>query len=259
MDNTSRILAGDFCFPAMDDTNETSPVIMARVVASACNIIFSITAALGNILIFIAFHKESFPHPPSKLLFRCLAATDLCVGVTAQPTFVLYQLSLVDGRLEVCFIAASLSYIASTTLCGVSLATMTAISLDRLFALLLKMRYRQVVNLKRVGLAVVFIWFKSIVFSMLVFGDRVIYLSLSCALTLLSALTPTFCYLKIFFTLRQQRTQVCVQGVSQCDQAIKGGQRIGIIPKPVQPTRGLYPVPQRSILFLFHVIFLTLW
>lgn len=86
MDNTSQILAGDFCFPAMEDqTNETSHsvVLMARVVVSACNIIFSITAALGNILIFIAFHKESSLHPPSKLLFRCLAATDLCVGVIA--------------------------------------------------------------------------------------------------------------------------------------------------------------------------------
>lgn len=162
MDNTSQILAGDFCFPAMEDqTNETSHsvVLMARVVVSACNIIFSITAALGNILIFIAFHKESSLHPPSKLLFRCLAATDLCVGVIAQPTFVLYQLSLVARRLDVCYIAASLSYIATTILCGVSLATMTAISVDRLFALLLKMRYRQVVTLKRVGLAVVFFWF----------------------------------------------------------------------------------------------------
>ena len=219
MDNTSRqILAGDFCFPVMEDTNETSPVMMARVVASACNIIFSITAVLGNILIFIAFHKESSLHPPSKLLFRCLAATDLCVGVIAQPTFVLYQLSLVARRLDVCFLAASLSYIATTILCGVSLATMTAISVDRLFALLLKMRYRQVVTLKRVGLVVVFIWFQSIAVSMLVFGDRLVYFSLSCALTLLSVLTPTFCYLKIFFTLRQQKTQVRVQRVSQFDQ-----------------------------------------
>jgi len=193
---------------------------MARVVASAGNIIFSITAALGNIFIFIAFHKECSLHPPSKLLFRCLAATDLFVGVIAQPTFVLYQLSLVARRLDVCFIAASLAYIATTILCGVSLATMTAISLDRLFVLLLKMRYRQVVNLKRVGLAVVFIWFKSIAVSMLVFGDRVIYLSLSCVLTLLSVLTPTCCYLKIFFTLRQQRTQVRVKDISQSDQGL---------------------------------------
>lgn len=96
---------------------------------------------------------------------------------------------------------------------------MTAIDVDRLLALLLKMRYRQVVTLKRVGLAVVFSWFQSIEVSLLVFGDRLVYLSLSCALTLLSVVTPTFCYLKIFFTLRQQRTQVHhVQDVSLCYQ-----------------------------------------
>lgn len=81
---------------------------MARVIVSACNIIFSITAVLGNILIFIAFYKELSFHPPSKLLFRCLAATDLCVGVIAQPTFIIYQLSLVPRLLNVCYFAASL-------------------------------------------------------------------------------------------------------------------------------------------------------
>ena len=218
MKNTSWILAEDFCFPAMEDTKETSHLLLARVIVSACNILFSITAVLGNILIFIAFHKESSFHPPSKLLFRSLAATDLCVGVIAQPTFVIYQLSLVARRLNVCYFAASLSYIATTILCGVSSATMTAISVDRLFALLLKMRYRQVVTLKRVGLAVVFFWFQSIAVSLLVFGDRLVYLSLSCALTLLSVVTATFCYLKIFFTLRQQTAQVHVQEVSQSYQ-----------------------------------------
>lgn len=223
MDNTSQILAGDFCFPAMEETNETTHVLMARVVVSVCNIIFSITAVLGNILIFIAFHKESSFHPPSKLLFRCLAATDLCVGVIGQPTFVIYQLSILAKRLDVCYIAAYLSYITTTILCGVSLATLTAISVDRLFALLLKMRYRQVVTLKRVGLAVVVFWFQSIAVSMLVFGNTLVYLSLSCTVTLLSVVTPTFCYLKIFFTLRQQRTQVHVQDVSHTDQGQPNG------------------------------------
>lgn len=223
MGNTSQILAVDFCFPAREDTNETSHVLMARVVISTCNIIFSITAILGNILIFIAFHKESSFHPPSKLLFRCLAATDLCVGVFAQPAFVVYQLSIVTSRLDLCYIAASLSYIVTTILCGVSMATMAAISVDRLFALLLKMRYRQVVTLKRVALAVVIFWFQSIAVSVLVFGDRLVYLGLSCALTLLSVVTPTFCYLKIFFTLCQQRTQVHVQEVSQSDQGQPNG------------------------------------
>ena len=44
---------------------------------SAFNIFLSITAVLGNILILVALRKVSSLHPPSKLLFRCLATTDL--------------------------------------------------------------------------------------------------------------------------------------------------------------------------------------
>ena len=39
------------------------------------------TAFIGNAVILIAFYKESSLHPPSKLLLRCLAAADLCVGL----------------------------------------------------------------------------------------------------------------------------------------------------------------------------------
>ena len=41
------------------------------------NAFLSVTAFLGNTLILIALHKESSLHPPSKLLLRCLATTDL--------------------------------------------------------------------------------------------------------------------------------------------------------------------------------------
>ena len=43
----------------------------------AVDILLSITALAGNFLIFVALHKESSLHPPSKLLHRCLATTDL--------------------------------------------------------------------------------------------------------------------------------------------------------------------------------------
>ena len=45
----------------------------------------SITAFLGNILILVALHKETSLHPPSKLLYRNLAITDLCIGISAEP------------------------------------------------------------------------------------------------------------------------------------------------------------------------------
>ena len=48
-------------------------------------IFLSIAASLGNVLILVALNKASSIHPRTKLLFRCLAVTDLCVGFIVQP------------------------------------------------------------------------------------------------------------------------------------------------------------------------------
>ena len=62
---------------------------------SAVNILFSITATLGNSLILATLHKESYPHPPSKLFYRCLATTDLLVFLVTQPVAATYWMSFV--------------------------------------------------------------------------------------------------------------------------------------------------------------------
>ena len=57
---------------------------------SSVNIFLALTAFLGNALILVALHKVSSLHPPSKLLYRCLATTDLCVGLVIHPLTVTY-------------------------------------------------------------------------------------------------------------------------------------------------------------------------
>ena len=116
---------------------------------SALNTFLSITAFLENILILVALHKDTSLHPPSKLLFRNLAITDLFVGITAEPLYVVYWMSEVRERWDVCFYVLLSGLSASYILCAVSLSTMTAISVDRLLALSLGLRYRQVVTFKR--------------------------------------------------------------------------------------------------------------
>ena len=55
---------------------------------SALNIFLSIAPFLGNTLILLALHKETSLHPPSKLLYRNLAITDLCVGIIVELLYV---------------------------------------------------------------------------------------------------------------------------------------------------------------------------
>ena len=56
---------------------------------SAVHILLSITATIGNSLILVALHKVSSNslHPSSKLLYRCLATTDLLVGLVTHVDF----------------------------------------------------------------------------------------------------------------------------------------------------------------------------
>ena len=121
---------------------------------SAVHIFLSVTAFLGNVLIPVALHKESSLHPPSKLLYRCLATTDLCVGLVIHPLSVTYLMSVVHEDWSLSRYAYDALSITSYTLCSVSLLTSTAISVDRLLALSLGFRYRQVVTLKRTYIVV---------------------------------------------------------------------------------------------------------
>ena len=76
---------------------------------SVIHIFPSITAFLGNTLILDALRKESSLHPPSKLLYRNLAITDLCVGIIVEPVRVLYWTSEAMERSDICRYAKGLT------------------------------------------------------------------------------------------------------------------------------------------------------
>ena len=116
---------------------------------SAVNILLSITATLGNSLILVALHKESSLHPPSKLFYRCLATTDLLIGLVTQPLYATYWMSLVHEHWSLCRYSNYATGVTGYVLCLVSLLTLTAISVDRLLALLLGLRYKKIVTLRR--------------------------------------------------------------------------------------------------------------
>ena len=142
---------------------------------SALNIFLSVTAFLGNTLILVALHKETSLHLPSKLLYRNLAITDLCVGIIAEPLKVAYWMSVVTGRWNICYYAHLPVTISGTGLCAVSLQILTAISVDRLLALLLGLRYRQVVTFRRTCIILLGMWISSILGTSSFLWDPVIY------------------------------------------------------------------------------------
>ena len=175
---------------------------------SAVNILLSITATLGNSLILVALHKESSLHPPSKLLYRCLATTDLLVGLVTHPLYATYWMSLVHEHWSLCRYAREASYITGFTLCGVSLFTMAAISVDRLLAMLLGLRYKEIVTLRRTYIILAIFWVVCLVAGLsshlnyrITFWNTLISIS-SCLV--ISAAS----YTKIFRALSHHRAQI---------------------------------------------------
>ena len=175
---------------------------------SAVNIFLSIAAFIGNTLILVALHKETSLHPPSKLLYRNLAITDLCVGIISEPLAVTYWISVVNERWDICYYAYWAASLSSHSLCTVSLLTLTAMSVDRLLAFLLGLRYKQVVTLKRSRISAIGFWIVSIISSSLFFNLLLISWSVQYIIATSFLLTTIFAYTKILFSLCHIRNRV---------------------------------------------------
>ena len=176
---------------------------------SALNIFLSITASVGNTLILIALKNVYSIHPPTKLLFRCLAVTDLCVSLIVQPLYATYIMFLVikmnDNVLNYVYKVYGVS---SYILGGVSGLASTAISVDRLLALTLGIRYKHVVTLRRVRVVIACFWALAASFGILwVWRDEITDNAIPVGL-IICLVTSIFSYTRIHFKLRHHQAQV---------------------------------------------------
>ena len=86
--------------------------------------------------------------------------------------------------------------------------TMTAISVDRLLALLLGLRYKQIVTLKRTYIIVTTFWIFNLVASLSGFFHRPIIFLYSFLVTSFCLVISVASYTKIFCSLRHHQAQV---------------------------------------------------
>ena len=174
----------------------------------ALNIFLSIVASLGNALILVSLHKDTSLHPPTKLLFRCLAVTDLCVGVIIQPLGAVLRLFTTGTYWKNTSNLHRLHRALSFTLCAVAVFTSSAISMDRLQALLSGLRYRHVVTLPRVRTVVICSWLIGLSCGSMFFWKSRIAFTVAFVLIIISVSTSVFSYTKIYRKLRQHQLQV---------------------------------------------------
>ena len=160
---------------------------------SAINILLFTTAILGNSLILVALHKESSLHSPSKLLYRCLATTDLLVGLFTQPLYTTYWMSLVHEHWSLCQYARDAVYVSSYALCSVSL---------------LSLRYKEVVTLRRTYIIFAIFWVVCIVAGLFSHLNYRIGLWCSFLITPSCLIISVASYTKIFCALSHHQAQI---------------------------------------------------
>ena len=155
-------------------------------------------AIVGNALILVALQSDSHLFPTSRMLFRSLASTDLCIVLISQPCFGIFLVSVITNRMRICKITEGILHASSAVLCGISLSNLTAISVDRLLALQLGLRYRQIVTVPRVRGVISLSW--------------LVYTSLGLIVlpinTLLCIIPLTVCYMKIVVTMRLRQARI---------------------------------------------------
>ena len=187
----------------------TRKIFGELIFLSVLNILLSVTTFLGNTLILVALPKENSLHPPSKLLFRNLAITDLCVGIIAEPLLVAYLMSLVKQRWDICYELDYAGLAIGAILCSVSLFTLTAISVDRLLALWLGLRYRRVATLRNAYISVIVMWVLSVVAGATIYSLDTVILDWSMFITIsLCVVISSLCYTKIFVVLRRRKVRL---------------------------------------------------
>ena len=130
-----------------------------------------------------------------------------------QPVMVTLLLAAVDHRWNLCQLAERLWVSSSTLMAGFSLATSLAISVDRLLALSLGIRYRQVVTTRRARLFIALFLLFSIgncVAELLYSFPFLVY---SASIWALFLITSVCCYARIYLILRNHiQAQVIPQG-----------------------------------------------
>ena len=201
-DGKQKPLAHLFC-PA-----ELTEGIQSQLISlSVLNMFLSIASFLFT-LILVALSKETSLYPPSKLLLRSQAATDLCVGIINQPLYVTHRFSVVYERWDICHSTTATLIITGRMLRMVSLLTLAAISVDRLLGLLLGLRYRQVVTLKRTYVALFTFWVSSFVGSTIFLWNDSLSSWYTHTVALLCVGVSMYSYTRIFVRLRHHQTQV---------------------------------------------------
>ena len=184
-----------------DNQVRLDTVIIINCVLNAPLLLISIT---GNLLVLVSILRTPSLRSPSIALLCSLAASDFLVGTIVQPLYIASEL-LTNSSLKQATDAMAFA------LCGVSLLTMTTISVDRFLALHYHMRYPNLMTTNRAVYASAALWFITFLLGFLTVRNVKAYQFSVLIIIAICVLVSTVCYLQIYGIVRKHQSQIHVQ------------------------------------------------
>ena len=134
-----------------DDEGSTTGPTTIIIINCLLNVPLMLISIFGNTMVLTAVLKTPSLRSPS-IIFLCgLAVSDLVVGLIVQPIYIAKELTSV-------YFLRRLTRILGASFCGISFATMSAISVDRFLALQYHMTYNSLVTTSRAKYTLILIW-----------------------------------------------------------------------------------------------------
>ena len=176
--------------------------------AAVFNAVFSVTATLGNTLILFALKKATTLNRTSNYLLRCLAVSDLIVGLVVQPLHVIYSIYGIIGGPKVRCYSRILFQWTSDYFIAVSFVTIVAISVDRYFTLCRRHTYRSTLTANKTRAVIALVWITCLSFPLGRLVSSSIPMVLSSIVFIIFLVIPSFTIFKIYRFLKQHESQI---------------------------------------------------
>ncbi|CAH3190973.1 unnamed protein product [Porites evermanni] len=207
---TSLVFANSAINPFLYGDWNSSDQTHATIVLVNCalNAPLILLSTAGNVLVLVALSKTSYVHSTSVIMLASLAFSDLLVGLLAQPLFIVDELKSLTTQDPILYrLSAMIGFFVG----GVSLGTITAISVDRFMSLHYHMRYAIIVTNTRVKYTVGAIWlaiFLSLIFYL---WNKYIFHLLGGVFSAVCIIISTISYVKIYQIVRYHQSQIHIQ------------------------------------------------
>ena len=186
----------------MDNSSSLETIVVINCIL---NVPLMLTSITDNVLVLAAILRTPSLRSVPSIIFLCsLASTDFLLGLVGQPFYIANELYHSTGGP-----ISKVEDFVSVSLCGVSLTTIPAISVDRLLALHYHMTYPNLMTTKRAMYASASLWFPSVLLACLrvAWGSEVICIFEGVCITICFVLSFAS-YIKIYFIVRHHQIQI---------------------------------------------------